>query len=297
MTYIYKFSEYLKERFGEKVWKVPVNAGFTCPNRDGHAGIGGCIYCSVDSFDGAEEGTIAEQVAERIEKLKRRGINKYIIYFQSYSNTYGTVETIRERVNCALVDDGIVAVHIGTRPDVIDREKLEYLQELNAAYEVVVEYGLQSANDATLAQINRGHTVQDFKDAVALTHEYGLKVCAHVIFGLPGDSRQDMISSVQMLTELGVFSVKFHHLHVVKGTVLEKMFLAGDADVMSLEEYIDVLSEAMGYLGDNIVVARISGDAAGDTLVAPIWNVSKNEIEQKLIQTMQEKGITQGSLV
>jgi len=295
MVYIYKFNEYLKSAFGGKVWKVPVNAGFTCPNRDGFKGRDGCIYCSVDSFDGAESGTIGEQVRNRIEKLKKRKISKYIVYFQSYSNTYCDTATLIEKIESSLVDDGIVAVHIGTRPDVIDREKLEYLGELNKKYEVVIEYGLQSINDETLNIINRGHSVQDFIDAVELTHEYGLKVCAHIIFGLPNDSKEDMLNSVRLLNKLKVHSVKFHHLHIVKGTKLAEMYQRGEVEVYSVDDYIAVLADAVGVLDKSIVISRLSGDAAGDTLLAPVWDISKNDIEQKLIALMQEKGITQGN--
>jgi len=295
MAYVYKFNEYLKKTFGGKVWKVPVEAGFTCPNRDGLKGEHGCIYCSVDSFDGSEGGAIADQVNARIEKLKKRNISKYIVYFQSYSNTYCDVHTLRERIESSLTDDGIVAVHIGTRPDVIDREKLEYLKDLNEKYEVVLEYGLQSANDETLKIINRGHTVQDFIDAVELTHEYGLKVCAHIIFGLPNDTLEDMMESVHLLNRLKVHSVKFHHLHIVHDTKLAEMYAQGMVHVLSPDEYLEILSDALGILDKDIVVSRLSGDAAGDTLIAPVWDISKGELEQKLLKLMDKKGLSQGS--
>jgi len=292
----FKFSEYLKNRFGGKVWKVPVEAGFTCPNRDGHKGEGGCIYCSVDSFDGAEQGKIQDQVTARIEKLKKRNINKYIVYFQSYSNTYGDLATIKGRIDASLVDDGIVAIHIGTRPDVIDEVKLAYLQTLTERYEVVIEYGLQSSNDETLIDINRGHTVQDFVDAVELTHRYDIKTCAHLILGLPGDSREDMINSIKLINDLKIHSVKFHHLHVVKGTKLAEMYANGEVEMLTEDEYIDILAESIGRLNDDVVISRIVGDAAGDTLIAPDWPNNKGIFEQKLRDRMMKLGITQGSL-
>jgi len=289
----YKLSDYLKERFGGKVWKVPVEGGFSCPNRDGEKGEGGCAYCNVESFDGSSGGGIREQVEQRIEKLKKRKIHKYIIYFQSYSNTYGSVETIKSRIESALIDDGIVAIHIGTRPDVIDDEKLAYFKELNERYEVVIEYGLQSANDKTLKLINRGHTVKDFIDAVELTHKYGIKSCAHVIFGLPGDSREDMLSSVKVIRGLGIHSVKFHHLHIVKGTKLAEMYANGSLELISEDEYIDILAEALTLLDDKTVVSRLVGDASGDTLIAPHWN-SKSVIVSKLEKYMDSNSLKQG---
>lgn len=295
MRYFYKFSDYLKDRFGGKVWKVPVNAGFSCPNRDGLKGTDGCIYCSVASFDGAEDGTIREQVQERAARLRKRNIDKFIVYFQSYSNTYGDLEMIKKRVEASLVDDGIVAIHIGTRPDVIDSEKLEYFRSLNEKYEVVLEYGLQSASDHTLRVIKRGHDAQEFIDAVKLTHEYGLKTCAHIIFGLPGDSREDMFKSVKLVSSLGMHSVKFHHLHVVKDTTLATMYRQGLVNVFEADEYIELLAEGLTHLDKDIVVARLSGDAAGDTLIAPVWDISKGELEQKLIDKLKENGDFQGS--
>jgi radical SAM protein (TIGR01212 family) len=289
-----KFSDYLKNRFGEKVWKVPVEAGFSCPNRDGFKGRGGCIYCNIDSFNGAEEGSIREQVEERIERLKKRKINKYIVYFQSYSNTYGSLDSVKERVEKSLVDDGIVAIHIGTRPDVIDDEKLEYFKELNEKYEVVIEYGLQSANDETLKYINRGHTVKEFSDAVELTHSYGIKTCAHVIFGLPGDTYEDMINSVKLVSALRVHSVKFHHLHVVKNTKLAKLYDEGHVKLMSESEYIKTLAFGLGHLYKDIVVARIVGDAAGESLVAPDWPKSKSVFTGMLEAFMKDNNIVQG---
>jgi len=295
--YYYKFSDYLKERFGEKVWKIPVDAGFTCPNRDGLKGEGGCIYCSVDSFNGAEQGDIKIQIERRINKLKERNINKYIIYFQSYSNTYADVEVIRERIEGSLIDEGIVGIHIGTRPDVIDSRKLEYLSELSERYEVVIEYGLQSANDATLNGINRGHSVVEFVDAVKLTHEYGIKTCAHIIFGLPGDSREDMLDSIWLINSLDIHSVKFHHLHVVKGTKLAEMYIAGGIKLLTEDEYISVLAEAMSILNRKVVIGRIIGDASGDTLIAPDWPKTKSGFEQKLSMYMKSKGLTQGLVI
>lgn len=294
--YFFKLSTYLKSRFGEKVWKISVDAGFTCPNRDGKKGTDGCIYCSVDSFAGSEGGDIAGQVSRRIEKLKRRGVNRYILYFQSYSNTYASTDEIKARIEQGLGDDGIVSLHIGTRPDEIDREKLKYLKTLAERYEVVLEYGLQSASDATLERINRGHTVKDFEDAVKLTHEYGIKTCAHIIFGLPGDTREDMLRSVRLVNSLKMHSVKFHHLHVVKDTKLAEMYAAGEVSLLSEEEYTDVLSDALGLLREETVVSRIVGDAAGDTLIAPNWPQNKNIFEKKLTDLMEQKGIVQGSL-
>jgi len=291
-----KLSTYLKEKFGGKVWKIPVDAGFSCPNRDGTIGAEGCIYCNAESFDGSEEGSIRQQVKTRINRLRKKNIEKYIVYFQSYSNTYADLETIRSRVEEALCSQGIVAVHIGTRPDCIDKEKLEYFQKLNRKYEVVLEYGLQSANNETLQKINRGHTAGDFAEAVRLTHKHGIKTCAHVIFGLPGDTREDMLDSAALINMLNMHSVKFHHLHVVKNTKLSEMYGNAEITLMEQQEYIEILAEAIGLLNRDIVIGRLVGDASGDTLVAPKWPESKSVFINELEKYMKEKGIFQGSL-
>lgn len=290
----YKLSVYLKERFNAKVRKVAVDAGFTCPNRDGTKGVGGCIYCNVSSFTQKSVEDLKEQVRCRIDALKRQGVESFIIYFQSYSNTYADTETIRRRVESTLIDDGIKSIYIGTRPDVINEEKLSYFAELNNRYEVVLEYGLQSANDNTLKLINRGHTKAEFVKAVEMTHRYGLKTCAHIIFGLPGDSRDDMIDSVKLCTLLGVHSIKFHHLHIVKGTQMAEMFLAGRVTLLSEDDYISVLAEAIGHLNPDTVVSRIIGDAANDTLIAPFWGQNKGEFSARLEKYMRDNGIYQG---
>lgn len=290
----YKLSAYLKTRFGAKTRKISVEAGFSCPNRDGTKGTGGCIYCNVDSFSQINRENLREQVVGRIETLRRQGIENYIIYFQSYSNTYADVETIRYRVESTLIDDGIKSIYIGTRPDVIDEEKLAYFAELNQKYEVVLEYGLQSANDKTLKLINRGHTKAEFIKAVEMTHRHGIKTCAHIIFGLPGDTREDMMESVRLCTELGVHSVKFHHLHIVKKTPMSQMYLAGHIMLLNEDDYISILAEAIGRLKPDTVVSRIIGDAANETLIAPQWGQNKGAFSAKLEKYMKENGIFQG---
>ncbi|WP_022849726.1 TIGR01212 family radical SAM protein [Limisalsivibrio acetivorans] len=288
-------NSYLRERFGEKTWKIPVEAGFTCPNRDGTSGTGGCIYCSNESFSGAEEGGIAEQVRSRIEKLEKKGINSFIVYFQSYSNTYGDLETVRSRIEESLIDERINAIHIGTRPDVVSDEILDYLAELDKRYEVVLELGLQSGNDRTLEWMNRGHGVREFIDTVERCRERGIGTCAHLILGLPGDTIADMRESARLVSDMGVHSVKFHHLHVVKGTPLAKLYAEGGLKLSTPEEYAEMLLECLAELHSDIVVSRLMGDAAGDTLIAPVWDISKNDFIQLLERLSRDKGLVQGS--
>lgn len=289
-------SSYLIKRFGRKVWKVPVDAGFTCPNRDGTKGDKGCIYCNNQSFSHGTEGEITRQVTERIEALKKKNIHAYIIYFQSYSNTYGTLDEIKRKIESSLVDEGIVAVHIGTRPDTIDAEKLAYLAELNKKYEVVIEYGLQSSNPETLRLINRGHTAEDFVNAVRLTHEYGIKTCAHIILGLPDETKGDMLKTVRLAASLGVHSVKFHNLHVVKNTELENMYKQGKIKLLTEQEYVEVLAEAVMLLPKDTVIARLMGDATEEILIAPNWSMAKSGFLVMFTKIMTERNLNQGDL-
>jgi len=293
---IYKsLNSFLREKYGQKVWKVPVNAEFTCPNRDGKRGTGGCIYCNNESFSGAETGSIREQVKSRVEKLKKRGINKYIVYFQSYTNTYASVDELKMVIDEAVFDDGAVALHIGTRPDEIDEEKAELLAEYNKKIDVTVELGLQSAHDNTLLLINRGHTKEEFDQAFRILKKHGLDVCVHIIFGLPEESREDMVETVKYVSSLKADSVKFHHLHVVKDTKLFEMYENGEVELLTEEKYMKILAEALTILPEDTVVSRLIGDAAGYTLVAPKWPKSKSEFLLKLERYMNEHGMYQGS--
>lgn len=289
------FSSALKKRYGKKVWKVPVDAGFTCPNRDGKKGEGGCIYCDNSSFVMVTGDDIRSQVENRIQKLKKRGIDSFIIYFQSYTNTYGSVEQISEKIESALFDDGVVALHIGTRPDEIDSERAEYLSSIKKrGVDVTVELGLQSGNDKTLELINRGHSAKDFVDAVEICHKYQIEVCAHIILGLPDETKEDMLDTVRLAVSVGVESVKFHHLHVVKGTKLADMYEQGLADVLSEEKYIEILSRCISILPKEVVIARLVGDAPDDMLLAPMWPETKSGFISKLENYMRSEGFFQG---
>lgn len=294
---LYKdLSTYLKERFGQKVWKVPVNGGFSCPNRDGTKGYEGCIFCNNDSFSSADHGDIENQVRSRIEALKRKKIYAYIIYFQSYSNTYAPVSELKRKIESSLIDDGIVALHIGTRPDTVDAEKLDYFSKINKEIEVVIEYGLQSSNLKTLDFINRKHTAEEFSKAVEMTHLKNIKTCAHIILGLPGETKKDMLETVRFVVSCGVHSIKFHNLHVVKNTRLENIYIQDKIKVLNIEEYAEILAECISYLPENMIISRLVGDAAQDILVAPKHNISKNEFKILLEKIMVSKNLYQGAL-
>jgi len=292
----YSLNKYLKEKYGEKVWKVPVDAGFSCPNKNGDRGMGGCIYCDTASFTHVEAGEIAGQVEKRIEKLRRKKINKFIIYFQSGTNTYGDTETVKSKIDSALVDKDIVGVHIGTRPDCVDDNILNYLSGLNEKYDVTVEYGLQSSNNTTLKFINRGHTAEEFARACQKTKEKDINVCAHVILGLPGESRRDMIETADFIAGLGVDSIKFHHLQILKNTKLATLYKEEQFSLLSEGEYINILSQCLARLQPDVVISRLIGDSPADLLIAPEWPSSKTEFIDKLNMFMEKNNLYQGKL-
>jgi hypothetical protein len=290
----YTLNQYLKETFGEKVWKIPVNAGFTCPNRSGEKATGGCIYCDCSSFTHTENGNIKNQVLKRIEKLRKKNINKFIVYFQSGTNTYGNFSVIKEKIYSSLVDSDIVGLHIGTRPDCINNELINFFVKLDKNYQITVELGLQSSNDKTLKFINRGHSSEDFTKACEKLRKAGLKICAHIILGLPGETEEDMLRTISFLNSNKVDSVKFHHLHIIKNTPLAKLYENKKIQILKEDEYIKILAESIARLPKKTIIARLVGDAPQNMLVAPDWPDSKIAFLNKLDTYMINNNLFQG---
>ena len=290
----YSLNMYYKKKYGEKVRKISVDAGFTCPNRDGKKGEGGCIYCDVSSFVHVPEGGIKNQVKEQINKSQSKGVNKFSVYFQSYSNTYGDIGLIVDRINEALIDDRIVEISIGTRPDVVENDKLEVLKKRFEKYNIVIELGLQSKHNKTLELINRGHTFEDFDDAVDRIKAYGFGVCAHIILGLPYENEKMMLETVKYVSDKHLDFVKFHHLHILKGTKLEQLYIKGDFSLLSEDEYIYILGESIKILDKDIVISRLVGDSPKNITVAPDWPESKLSFLNRFNQYLEYKNIWQG---
>ncbi|MDK2792042.1 MAG: uncharacterized protein PWQ25_905 [Deferribacteres bacterium] len=290
----YSLNMYYKKKYGEKVRKISVDAGFTCPNRDGKKGEGGCIYCDVSSFVHVPEGGIKNQVKEQINKSQSKGVNKFSVYFQSYSNTYGDIGLIVDRLNEALIDDRIVEISIGTRPDVVENDKLEVLKKRFEKYNIVIELGLQSKHNKTLELINRGHTFEDFDDAVDRIKAYGFGVCAHIILGLPYENEKMMLETVKYISDKHLDFVKFHHLHILKGTKLEQLYIKGDFSLLSEDEYIYILGESIKILDKDIVISRLVGDSPKNITVAPDWPESKLSFLNRFNQYLEYKNIWQG---
>ncbi|MGA1861406.1 TIGR01212 family radical SAM protein [Deferribacter thermophilus] len=288
------FNQYLKERYGCKVWKISIDAGFTCPNRDGLKGVGGCTYCNVDSFSNVSEDEISNQIKNRIKHLEKRKIKKFIVYYQTYSNTYAPLNIIKKKIMASLVDERIVAIYIGTRPDCIDEEKIRFFNELSSKIDIVLEYGLQSIHNQTLKLINRGSTFEEFDYALKLTRKYQLPVCAHIILGLPGEDKNMMLETVKYLAKSKVEFVKFHHLHIVKDTKMHRDYIEGKIKLLNEDDYIEILAESISLLPKSTVIARLVGDADEKYLVAPSWPENKLKFLEKLNYYLKENKLYQG---
>lgn len=296
----FPFSEYLKEQFPYKVHKIPLHAGFTCPNRDGRVGVGGCTYCINESFSPNVKETHIT-IKEQIEKgkafhKKRCGAEKFIAYFQSFTNTYADVETLRSCYEEALADKDIVGISIGTRPDCVTDDILSLIDSYTKKYHVWIEYGLQSIHDETLKRINRGHDYKIFLNAIDRTKKTCIRICVHVILGLHGETREDMMETADAVAGLGIHGVKLHHLYVAKNTALAEEYFRGKIQTLDMHAYIRLAADFLERIPPNITVQRLVGDTHGDFLISPIWKASKAEITAGITKELERRGSYQGAL-
>lgn len=294
------FGDYLKERYGCKVYKATVDAGFTCPNRDGNLGTGGCIYCNNRGFSPntrQPERGVREQLESGMAHLRKRyKAEKFIAYFQAYTNTYGPIERLEALYREALEPSEVVALSVGTRPDCCGDEVVDLLGRLSLERDVWVELGLQSVRNATLELINRRHTYEDFLDAVKRIRKYpALKICAHVILGLPGEPRESMLESARVISDLGIESVKIHLLHVLKDTPLEEMYNRGEVEIFSMKEYVRLCCDYLELLDESVLIQRLTADGPSDILVAPEWAMEKRKTLDKIEKEMLKRGTRQGA--
>ena len=293
------FGGHLRARFGCKVYRVGLNAGFSCPNRDGTVGEGGCIYCRIDAFTLGQGGagkSIREQMLEGMSRVGRRyGAGKFLAYFQAFTNTYAPLPVLRAAYDESLVSEDVVGLCIGTRPDCVADPVLSLVADYALRMEVWLEFGLQSANDATLERINRGHDFACFADAVRRARERGIMVCAHVILGLPGENRKAMMRTADALAEIGIDGVKIHHLHVVRGTPLEEMYARGEVSVFPVEEYVPLVVDFLERIPADAVIHRLMGECRGDLLIAPLWRTPKREVVRMIEEEFHRRGTRQGA--
>lgn len=290
---------YFKALYGQRVHKIAVDAGLTCPNRDGSISKGGCIYCNArGSGTGAAASgiTIRSQLENSKAALSRRyKANLFVAYFQSYSNTYAPLDRLRRIYDEALSVNDIVGLSIGTRPDCVDESILELIEGYARDYLVWVEYGLQSANDRTLKRIHRGHDRACFENAVRATQNRGINICAHVIIGLPGETRADLMATADTLARLGVDGVKLHVLYVVKNTVLHSMYKRGEYQCLTQDEYMDLVCAFIARIPESIVIQRLTGDPHPDELVAPAWTIGKRKNLNMVNAELERRNIFQGA--
>lgn len=286
----YPLSAYLKDKFDEKVYKITLDAGFTCPNRDGSISNSGCIFCDDGgSFSKAHSRhlSISEQIETGIKSQHERfGANKFMAYFQAFTNTYKPVEELEKIYKEALFNPQIVGISIGTRPDCVDEQKLDLIASFTPKYETWIEYGMQTIHDKSLKWMNRGHDFETFEKAYFETKKRGIKVCAHIILGLPTETREDMLQTAQKLAELKVDGVKFHALCVMPNTKLEKLYYNGEIKLLSEDEYVDIVCDCIKILPENTVIHRLCGNGYSKTMIAPLWLNNKwttlNKINEKL---------------
>jgi radical SAM protein (TIGR01212 family) len=292
------FGQYMKQLYRAPVYKVNVDAGFTCPNRDGTVATGGCIYCNNDSFRPSacsSTASLRDQINKGIPYLRSRyGAEKFIVYFQPYTNTYASVEILDRLYREALDNPGVVGLAIGTRPDCIDPEKIALLETLGRDHFILVEYGLQSIYDRTLAFINRGHDYACFKHALAMTTGRGIHVGAHLILGFPTETREEMLAMADELSGLPIEFLKIHQLQVVKETALADLYAEKPFATLGYLEYIEMLADFLERLSPDIVLQRLFAAAPDDILIAPLWNKTRSELLRDLDTVMEQRGSYQG---
>lgn len=292
------YNSYLKSKYGTKVYRIGLDAEFTCPNRDGTKGTCGCIYCNGTGSRSPYTNpldSVSTQIETRIKYLKdKHGAGKFVAYFQAFTNTYSGISKLKAIYDSILSFSEIVGLSIGTRPDAVDSEKLELISSYKDNYEVWVEYGLQSSNDNTLRLLNRGHTVKDFTDAVILSKKAGILVSAHVIIGLPGEKREDVIKTAEYLTRLDIDGVKVHPMHVLKGSGLEKLYNEKKIDMLDEDEYSGLVADFLENLSGRVIVQRLTGQGSREDHIAPAWALDKTHTLKMIEEELKRRGSCQG---
>ena len=304
-----KLNEYLKEKFGERTLKICIDGGFTCPNRDGTSGSGGCIFCSqkgsgehIKTFISSKtEKSLEEQiksikiqVENHFKSFRANRANKFIAYFQNYTNTYDSIQNLKSKYDASLIDNRIVALAVATRPDCINEEVCKLLASYKDTVDVWVELGLQTSNDNTGKFINRGYENAVFTAAVQMLKQYSIEVVTHIMIGLPDETMDDLANTIDFVNRHSIDGIKIHNVYVVKNTVLANLYYKRTYSPMDFDEYLECLVYAITHLRPDIVIHRISGDAPKYLLIAPEWNVHKKWVLNGLDKVLKEKDLWQG---
>jgi hypothetical protein len=294
----YSFDSYIKNTFGKKLYKVSLDVGCTCPNRDGTIGFGGCTFCSAGGsgdFASAKEKSIDEQIEDGITLLKRKAATEqYIAYFQAFTSTYGPVDVLREKFFAAAHHPKIAALSIGTRPDCLPEEILELLEELAQIKPVLIELGLQTIHEETAIAFHRGYSLDVFSQAVEHLTKRNIPIVVHLILGLPGESREQMIDTISYMNTLPIHGIKLSMLHVLRDTKMGQDYLSHPFPVFSLEEYVDLLIDCIRHLRPDIVIHRITGDGPKNLLIAPLWSTNKRLVLNTIAHEMKVRNAYQG---
>ncbi|MGN0554420.1 MAG: TIGR01212 family radical SAM protein [Candidatus Fimenecus sp.] len=298
LPYYYALHEYLQSRFGEKLYKLSLETGCTCPTRDGTLGTGGCIFCSAGGSGEFAQKPL-DNIHLQIERAKAQVSKKfkgthYIAYFQSYTNTYGDIARLRQIYFTAAENPCVKAISIGTRPDCLPPKVLQMLKELNEIKPVFVELGLQTVHESTAQFIRRGYPLPVYEQAVSDLHSIGVHVVTHLILGLPQETKEQMLESVRYVGKIGTDGVKLQLLHILKGTDLEKIYRSGAFHTLEKEEYIDLLCDCIEVLPQNTVIHRLTGDAPKALLVAPTWSSNKKDVLNSIHRAFLARDIRQG---
>lgn len=298
------YNEYFKRTFGSRVQKVSIDAGFKCPNRDGTTGLGGCTYCNNEAFNPSychPSKSVTQQINEGIEfhKVRYRRAMKYLAYFQTYSNTYDSLEKLKAIYDEALSHPDVVGLVIGTRPDCIDEEKLKYFSELSKKQYVIIEYGMETTNEQSLIDLNRGHTHSLTDEMIRKTASYDIKTGAHLIFGLPGETRDEMLERATLVSKLPLNTVKFHQLQIVVDTVMAKEYRDNPAkfNLFTLEEYITFIVKFIERLNPEIVIERFTGEVPPRFLAAAAWGkLRSDQVAARIEEELEKQDTWQGKL-
>ncbi len=289
---------FLREKFGEKVFKISLDGGFSCPNRDGKVSKGGCVFCSArgsGDYAGSRNFSITGQFNDvKTMMANKWKSGKYIAYFQAYTNTYAPVDELRQKYEEAINQDGVVALSIATRPDCLEDDVLDLIEELSKKLYVWVELGLQTINDDVAKKINRGYDLKVFDDAMTRLKERNIDVVVHSILGLPGESQDDMLKTINYIAHSGAQGIKLHLLHLMKDTKMVELYENGELQFLSQEDYIKLICRAVSMLPKEMVVHRLTGDAPRDLLIGPMWSLKKWEVLNAIDKTLEDNDVYQG---